>query len=75
MLPLWLSPTQVRVASLNEQYNEYAKQTASEIEKNSIRVDVDERNETVGKRYAKQRPNGYPTYSWQGNEKTQENTR
>jgi len=50
MLPLWLSPTQVRVASLNEQYNEYAKQTASEIEKNSIRVDVDERNETVGKK-------------------------
>jgi threonyl-tRNA synthetase len=50
MLPVWLSPTQVRVASLNEQYNEYAKELAGELEKNSIRADVDERNETVGKK-------------------------
>lgn len=50
MLPVWLAPTQVRVVSLNEQYNEYAKQVASEIEKSRIRADVDERNETVGKK-------------------------
>jgi threonyl-tRNA synthetase len=50
MLPVWLSPTQVRLAPLNEQFNEYTKQIADEIEKNCIRVDIDERNETVGKK-------------------------
>ena len=50
MLPLWLSPTQVRLAPLNEEYMDYTKQIAEEIDKNKIRVDIDDRNETVGKK-------------------------
>ena len=50
MLPLWLSPTQVRLAPLNEEYMDYAKQIAEEIDKNKIRVDIDDRNKTVGKK-------------------------
>jgi threonyl-tRNA synthetase len=50
MLPVWLSPTQVRLAPLNEQFNEYTREIADEIDKNCIRVDIDDRNETVGKK-------------------------
>jgi threonyl-tRNA synthetase len=50
MLPLWLSPTQVRLAPLTEEYLGYAKEIAEELDKNTIRVDIDDRNETVGKK-------------------------
>jgi threonyl-tRNA synthetase len=50
MLPLWLSPTQVRLAPLSEEYAAYTKDIADTLEKNRIRVDIDDRNETVGKK-------------------------
>ena len=50
MLPLWLSPTQVRLAPLNAEYLDYTKKIAEEIDQNKIRVDIDDRNETVGKK-------------------------
>ena len=50
MLPLWLSPTQVRVIPIAERHNEYAHKLALEIRDARIRVDVDERPETVGKK-------------------------
>jgi threonyl-tRNA synthetase len=50
MLPVWLSPTQVRLAPLNAEYADYTKKIAGEIDQNNIRVDIDDRNETVGKK-------------------------
>ena len=49
-LPLWLSPTQVRVIPLKEDFLEFSKSLASKISQNDIRVDIDDRNETIGKR-------------------------
>ncbi len=49
-LPLWLSPTQVRVIPLKEDFLEFSKSLASKISQNDIRVDIDDRNETLGKR-------------------------
>jgi threonyl-tRNA synthetase len=49
-LPLWLSPTQVRVIPLKEDYLEFSKSLTSKISQNDIRVDIDDRNETIGKR-------------------------
>jgi len=48
MLPLWLSPTQVRIIPLSEGYNDIATKISEKIEKENIRVDVDDRNETMG---------------------------
>jgi threonyl-tRNA synthetase len=50
ILPLWLSPTQVRIIPLSDKYIKASEKIAEEIEKNQIRVDIDDRNETVSKK-------------------------
>lgn len=50
ILPVWLSPTQVRVIPVGEKHLEFANQVAEEIATNNIRVDVDDRDERVGKK-------------------------
>jgi threonyl-tRNA synthetase len=49
-LPLWLSPTQVRVIPLKEEFLEFSKNLAAKISQNDVRVDIDDRNESIGKR-------------------------
>jgi len=49
-LPLWLTPTQVRVIPVGEDFLPHAGKVAGEIESKMIRVDVDNRDETVGKK-------------------------
>ncbi len=48
--PLWLAPTQVRVIPLKEEFNEFAEILTDKISGNNIRVDIDDRNESIGKR-------------------------
>jgi threonyl-tRNA synthetase len=50
MLPLWLSPTQVRLIPMSEKYTEKVEELAKEIEAHCIRVDIDERAFTLQKR-------------------------
>jgi len=49
-LPLWLVPTQVRVIPVSQDHLEAANKAVAEIESAKIRVDVDNRDETVGKK-------------------------
>ncbi|HKZ45221.1 MAG TPA: threonine--tRNA ligase [archaeon] len=49
-LPLWLTPTQVRIVPISDKFNEDADRIAKEIEKSQIRVDIDDRRETVDKK-------------------------
>jgi threonyl-tRNA synthetase len=49
-LPVWLSPTQVRLIPLNPTHNSYAENLTDELEESRIRVDIDDRDETVSKR-------------------------
>lgn len=46
----WLSPIQVRVMSVGKDQADYAQQIADAITKRNIRVDLDDRDETVGKK-------------------------
>lgn len=48
--PLWLAPTQVRVIPLNEEFYQYCEKLSEKISSNNIRVDIDDRNESIGKR-------------------------
>ena len=48
--PFWLAPVQVRVLAVSEQHREAARGLASRIEDAGYRVDVDDREETLGKR-------------------------
>jgi len=47
MLPVWLSPTQVRIIPISERHIEYALKVADELD---FRVDIDDRDETMGKK-------------------------
>jgi len=48
--PLWLAPTQVRVIPLKEEFNDFCETLTDKISSNDIRVDIDDRNESIGKR-------------------------
>jgi len=50
MLPLWLSPTQVRIIPMSEKFLEYCEKIAEQLEASQIRVDIDERPLTLQKR-------------------------
>jgi threonyl-tRNA synthetase len=46
-LPLWLSPTQVRIIPISDKFLDSAEEIAQQIAKHSIRVDVDDRSLTM----------------------------
>jgi threonyl-tRNA synthetase len=48
--PLWLAPTQVRVIPLTEEFSKICDTLADNLSSNNIRVDIDDRNESIGKR-------------------------
>jgi threonyl-tRNA synthetase len=49
MFPLWLAPTQVRLIPVKPEFLDYCEKLADILTENNIRVDVDDRNESVGK--------------------------
>ena len=53
MLPLWLSPTQVRLLPLNDDMKEFAEEVSKQLEDNQIRVDIDDRVESISKKVRK----------------------
>ena len=48
--PLWLAPTQVRIIPLKEEFNEFTQTLSDKISSNNVRVDIDDLNESIGKR-------------------------
>jgi len=59
-LPLWLSPTQVLVVPIKDSLREYGIKVKSLLEENSIRTDMDNRNETLDKRIRQAELNKIP---------------
>ena len=48
--PLWLAPVQARVLPIADRHVEYARQVADELREAGIRVELDDRTESVGKK-------------------------
>ncbi len=48
--PLWLSPVQVTVLPVSEHQREYARDIFSKIKSSGIRTEIDDSNESLGKR-------------------------
>ncbi len=53
MFPVWLSPVQVRLLPVNEDFVDYCEKLAKKLTKNRIRVDIDDRSERIGKKIRK----------------------
>lgn len=49
-LPLWLSHTQVRIIPVSQEHIVYCEKVLAELTENQIRADIDDRDETVGKK-------------------------
>ncbi len=50
MFPLWLAPTQVRIIPLKDEFMEFSQSLFDKLTEQNIRVDIDDRNESIGKR-------------------------
>ena len=48
--PAWLAPTQVKVLTVTERADEYAAKVADTLEEQGFRVELDTRNEKIGKK-------------------------
>ncbi len=48
--PLWIAPVQVRVVPISEKHEEYAKKVRDRLFDAGIRVELEERNETLSKK-------------------------
>ncbi|MBT6735404.1 threonine--tRNA ligase [Candidatus Woesearchaeota archaeon] len=48
--PLWLSPVQVKIMNVNDDVLKYANKIKEELEENDIRVELDDRNESISKK-------------------------
>ena len=48
--PLWLTPDQAVILPISEKFNDYANDVAKRLGKADIRVQVDERNEKIGRK-------------------------
>ncbi len=48
-LPLWLAPTQVRIIPVKPEFLDHCEKLSDKISQHNVRVDLDDRNESVGK--------------------------
>lgn len=48
--PLWLAPEQVIVLPISEKFNDYAYEVKRQLEEEDFRVEVDDRNEKIGRK-------------------------
>ena len=48
--PTWLSPVQVKVLTITDRANEYAKEISEALDAQGFRVEIDDRNEKIGKK-------------------------
>lgn len=48
--PLWISPNQIKIVTVNDSVNEYAKKIYDELFEKGFEVELDLRNESIGKK-------------------------
>ena len=58
--PLWLAPEQVRIVTVSDKFNGYAEQVAQKLRKNNVRVLIDKRAESIGKKVREAQVNYVP---------------
>ena len=49
-LPTWMAPVQVKVLPIGDEHIDYAYEVKKALEAKGVRVEVDDRNETIGKK-------------------------
>ncbi len=58
--PVWLAPVQAIVLPISDQHNPYAKEVAAELREAGVRVEVNDRSESVGRKVRDAELGHYP---------------
>ena len=61
-LPVWLSPVQVKILPVSEKQNDYAGLILGKLLDNGVRADLDNSNETLGKKIRKTKTEKIPYF-------------
>jgi threonyl-tRNA synthetase len=70
--PLWLAPTQAMILPISDKFFEYAEEVRMRLKKADIRVELDERNEKIGKKIREAEMNKIPYMLVIGEKEVQE---
>ena len=71
--PTWLAPVQAIVLPISDRHNEYARQAYERLRDLGVRVAIDERSESVGKKIRDAATIGHYPYLLVGGDREQEN--
>ncbi len=74
VLPLWISPTQIRVIPVSGRHLEYAYRVRELLDAGSIRCDMDDRNEKIGRKIMEAERKWIPYVAVVGDRELEENT-
>lgn len=72
--PVWLAPVQAKILSVSEKFTDYAKKIAEELNKAEIRYEIDDSNETLGKKIRNAEMQKIPYMIVVGEKEVNENT-
>lgn len=72
--PLWLSPVQVKVLSVSEKQVAYAQEIVATLKKEGIRADLDDANESLGKKIRDAKTEKIPYIVVVGDKEVEANT-
>jgi len=72
--PTWLSPVQVQIIPISEKQNDYAKKIKNKLLDSDIRVEIDDRNETMGNKIRKAQEQKIPFMIIIGEKEMEANT-
>lgn len=50
VFPTWLAPVQVRTLPISEKYTDYAQEVVKKLSQAQVRADIDDANESLGKK-------------------------
>ena len=73
-LPVWLSPTQVRFVPIGDEHVEHCADIAETLSDAGIRADIDDRDETVGKKIRKAEQDWVPYVAVVGDDEIEDGT-
>ncbi len=72
--PLWLSPVQVKILSVSEKHIAYAKEVSDALKAANIRVEIDDANESLGKKIRTAKTEKIPYLLVVGDKEAEEKT-
>jgi threonyl-tRNA synthetase len=71
--PLWLSPIQIAIIPVSEKFNDYSKKIAQKLREQNIRVEMNDSNESLGKKVRATKMQKAPYFAVIGEKETSTN--